>query len=420
MLILAAFVPVLMLICMAGAWAGEDTTTISICEDVWIDGDIPSTNLSLFPRLDLGPKHSTTTGAKGSSRVLMRWDLSSLAGKTASRDAIVELWISAGLAPNKPMWDGFMLEIYRPAEADGDWNENSVTWQYKDQDNQIPWTDGVGMGAYIDTSTSTYQGYPSGTLIDTETFYRVDPVTGKKHHFPPGINPDPADFPDYAPFRIYIPQDVVQEWIDSGTNTGIVICSEKELAWVDEDYSQLKYYIDFIAQQTGWPLARPALQVITAEPLGIDQTLADGIEGIPYADTVDVTGFDTPTFSVSAGSLPAGLSLDANSGMISGTPTAAGFSTFTITAQEGADLISQEYTVEIKPLDFSVATGVKVSWQSVPGYVYQVEWSANGSTGWTAVSPELPGHGEPMRWVDTSAGLDNPYIGFYRVVRVME
>ena len=53
--------------------------------------------------------------------------------------------------------------------------------------------------------------------------------------------------------------------------------------------------------------------------------------GVPYSSSVPVTGGSGSfTFSVSAGMLPAGLSLNATTGAITGTPTAAGTSGFTV------------------------------------------------------------------------------------------
>ena len=53
--------------------------------------------------------------------------------------------------------------------------------------------------------------------------------------------------------------------------------------------------------------------------------------GAPYSYTFKATGNPKPTFTLEAGSLPAGLTLSAG-GVLSGVPTAAGLSTFTVRA----------------------------------------------------------------------------------------
>ena len=79
------------------------------------------------------------------------------------------------------------------------------------------------------------------------------------------------------------------------------------------------------------PPPPPALSITTT-------SLPAGIVGAAYAESVAVTGgTGALTFSTSAGSLPAGLSLDSASGGISGTPTGApGTSNFTITVVDSA------------------------------------------------------------------------------------
>ncbi|HUB60206.1 MAG TPA: MBG domain-containing protein [Puia sp.] len=88
-------------------------------------------------------------------------------------------------------------------------------------------------------------------------------------------------------------------------------------------------------------------------------SLPDGQYGSAYANqTLTVIGGIPPyTFSVSAGSLPPGMSLSP-AGVISGTPTAAGSYTFTVTAQDSDPLGpfsgSQPYTLNIDPAPLTI------------------------------------------------------------------
>ena len=66
-------------------------------------------------------------------------------------------------------------------------------------------------------------------------------------------------------------------------------------------------------------------------------SLPNGQVQAAYSATLQATGGTTPyTWSVSGGSLPAGLTLAASSGAISGTPTTAGTSSFTIQVADSA------------------------------------------------------------------------------------
>ena len=70
---------------------------------------------------------------------------------------------------------------------------------------------------------------------------------------------------------------------------------------------------------------------VTAAPISVTCPSGTGQVGVPYSSTVPVTGGSGSfTFSISSGSLPAGLSLNSTTGAITGTPTAAGTSGFTV------------------------------------------------------------------------------------------
>lgn len=56
-----------------------------------------------------------------------------------------------------------------------------------------------------------------------------------------------------------------------------------------------------------------------------------GQVGVPYTHTFPTTGVTgTPTFSIVAGSLPPGLTLNTLTGVVSGSPTTPGTFSFTV------------------------------------------------------------------------------------------
>lgn len=89
-------------------------------------------------------------------------------------------------------------------------------------------------------------------------------------------------------------------------------------------------------------------------------SLSNGTAEAAYSTTLLAEGTAPITWSVTNGFLPEGLSLDAGTGVISGTPTAEGGSTFTVEAANDYGSDSREFTLNIdKPVVIPV-TGVKL------------------------------------------------------------
>lgn len=119
----------------------------------------------------------------------------------------------------------------------------------------------------------------------------------------------------------------------------------------------------------------------TPSPLSISTTsLPDGTVGVAYSATLVATGGTPPyRWSLASGTLPAGLTLDASSGQVSGTPTATGTSAFTVMV---ADTASQSATQA-----FQVAIGAPVpALERVS--VDSAGTPANGDSGSAALSGE--------------------------------
>ncbi len=75
-----------------------------------------------------------------------------------------------------------------------------------------------------------------------------------------------------------------------------------------------------------------AMALSTVSPLAVStSTLPSGVIGSPYDAQLNATGGDGGyAWSVESGALPSGLTLDSTTGTITGTPTAAGTSSFTV------------------------------------------------------------------------------------------
>ncbi|MGA2520345.1 MAG: fibronectin type III domain-containing protein [Acidimicrobiales bacterium] len=132
---------------------------------------------------------------------------------------------------------------------------------------------------------------------------------------------------------------------------------------------------------------------VVASPSVISPTLVAGEVGAAYDVTPAVSGGTGPfTWSVSNGSLPAGLSIDASTGAITGTPITSATSSFDLVAEDTfGDVATQSESLAVvaDPQIGSAALGdgeLDVAYEATP--------SVSGGTGpftWSVSSGSLPG-----------------------------
>jgi hypothetical protein len=133
---------------------------------------------------------------------------------------------------------------------------------------------------------------------------------------------------------------------------------------------------------------------LAIDPMAITTTsVPDGLVGKPYPSTTlkESGGKVTYTWTIASGALPSGLKLS-TSGIISGTPTAPGTSTFVVKLTDGStpkNVATQQLTLTVSPM--TVAT------TSLPagavGKLYSGALKANGGVGtltWTVATGPLP------------------------------
>lgn len=129
------------------------------------------------------------------------------------------------------------------------------------------------------------------------------------------------------------------------------------------------------------PAPGPALSITTA-------ALGDASVGSPYSQTLAATGSGAQSWTIAAGSLPAGLSLASN-GVLSGSPQTAGTATFTVKVSAGATSSQKEFTLEVSAALQIGAPATQVAEVAVP----------------LAIQLNASGGSAPYRWELTQGSL---------------
>jgi len=150
-----------------------------------------------------------------------------------------------------------------------------------------------------------------------------------------------------------------------------------------------------VKDSTGAISAAKALSItINPAPSITTSSLPGGDVGVAYSHTLTATGGTTPyTWTVSIGTLPGGLTLTPSTGLISGTPTTAATSNFSVTLKD-----SVNGTAGPQSLSIAINPSLSITTTSLPGgevgVAYSQTLAATGGTApftWSLTSGTLPG-----------------------------
>ncbi|HXI85223.1 MAG TPA: putative Ig domain-containing protein, partial [Verrucomicrobiae bacterium] len=142
---------------------------------------------------------------------------------------------------------------------------------------------------------------------------------------------------------------------------------------------------------TSYTLTQAGLSTPPPLTITIASPLSAGMVGVAYSQTLAATGGTTPySWSISAGSLPAGLTLTSG-GLLSGTPTTATTASFTVQCT-GGSTTTTAFSLTVNPPPLTITT-VSPLPAAMVGVAYSGTFTATGGTTpytWSISAGSLP------------------------------
>jgi hypothetical protein len=270
---------------------------------------------------------------------------------------------------------------------------------------------------------------PTGAVLDIEslltlTEYRFQDVNGNAWRLvhPTFFPTPPYTFATIAPFALYIVTAALDTWVSGvshsqtltaalGTGTygtavstwavatgtlptGLTLSNAGVLSGTTTQTGTFPLTLR-VTDNRNFPADRALSLVVSgSSPLQITtSSLPGGFIGTSYSQTlVSTGGSGTKTWTLASGSLPAGIGLS-SAGVISGTPTTAGLSNFTVRVTDTAsNTATKPLSINVVNLNPVITTTSPLAGGGVGIAYSQTLQATGGSTPytWTVVSGSLP------------------------------
>jgi cytoskeletal protein CcmA (bactofilin family) len=223
-----------------------------------------------------------------------------------------------------------------------------------------PYTWSVTAGSLPDGLTLSSAGVISGTPTTAGTFSFTVRVTDSAAETATaalsitvtGLHVDTSSLPDGYTDELYsetltaVVGTVPYTWsLASGSlPTGLTLSSDGVISGTPTIAGTSSFTVRVTDSDSPPVTATRTLSITIQQRLSVaTASLANGWVGMAYSDSL-VAGNGTPpyTWSVTVGSLPTGLTLAPSTGAITGTPTTAGTSNFTVRVTDGAGLTASK------------------------------------------------------------------------------
>jgi len=295
-----------------------------------------------------------------------------------------------------------------PWSSETVWNWGNGTGSSGGASTQYPipaWQQGINMTANL--GSPSQRNTPDVSMVGDNVYVRVD---GENQ----SVGGTSCAAPLWAAFTALINQEAASNGIAAAgfINPAVyTICSGTGYAAAFHDTTSGNNFSSssparFPAEPgydlcTGWgtPNGNGLIYALAGPPTPYVTTgspLANGAVGVAYSQTLLANGGDAPyAWSISAGNLPAGLSLGTNTGVISGTAGASGTAAFTVQVTDNHGMSSTtQFNLTIYPVGTPIIqTGSPIATGTL-GFPYSTAFTAGGGAtpyAWSVVSGSLPG-----------------------------